>query len=68
MGPKFANADKIPLRPIPWLFIIPSLLIAVLTGAALVPWWRAGSRERRARGLGAPLVGGRSGVNPAGSS
>ena len=67
LGPKFTNADKIPLEPLPWLFIVPGFLIALLSGATLVPVLRAGARERRARGLGAPLVGGRSGVEPAGS-
>jgi hypothetical protein len=33
----FANANRIPLRPIPWLFIIPGLVLAVLAGAALLP-------------------------------
>jgi len=36
MGPTFANADKIPLRPIPWLFIGPGLALSLLAGAALV--------------------------------
>jgi hypothetical protein len=36
----FANADKIPLRPIPWLFIIPGALLAMLAVASLVPRWR----------------------------
>ncbi|HEY8216751.1 MAG TPA: hypothetical protein VIH82_06440 [Acidimicrobiia bacterium] len=33
----FANADKIPLEPIPWLFIVPGAVIAALAGASLVP-------------------------------
>jgi hypothetical protein len=33
----FANADKIPLRPIPWLFIVPGLLLALLAGVSLIP-------------------------------
>ena len=37
MGPTFANADRIPLRPIPWMFIISGIAIALLAGIALVP-------------------------------
>ena len=33
----FANADKIPLEPIPWLFIVPGLALAILSGITLVP-------------------------------
>ena len=33
----FANADRIPLRPIPWLFIIPGLLLAAAAGVTLLP-------------------------------
>jgi hypothetical protein len=33
----FANADKIPLRPIPWMFIVSGLVLAVLAGATLLP-------------------------------
>ena len=33
----FTNADRIPLRPIPWLFIIPGIILAVLAGATLIP-------------------------------
>jgi hypothetical protein len=43
----FANADKIPLEPIPWLFIVPGAVIAVLAGASLLA-------ERRAAHAGAP--------------
>jgi hypothetical protein len=32
----FANADRIPLRPIPWLFILPGIALALAAGAALV--------------------------------
>jgi hypothetical protein len=32
----FANADRIPLRPIPWLFIVPGILLALSAGAALL--------------------------------
>ena len=32
----FANADRIPLEPIPWMFIIPGAALAVAAGAALV--------------------------------
>ena len=28
LGPTFANADKIPIRPIPWMFMIPGLVLA----------------------------------------
>ena len=40
-GPTFANADRIPLEPIPWLFIVPGFLIAALAGATLLPARRA---------------------------
>lgn len=33
----FANANKIPLRPLPWLFIGPGVALAALGGLALVP-------------------------------
>ena len=33
----FANANKIPLRPIPWLFIGPGIALALLGAASLVP-------------------------------
>jgi hypothetical protein len=33
----FTNADKIPLEPIPWLFIAPGIVLAVLAGASLLP-------------------------------
>ena len=36
-GSTFANADRIPLEPIPWMFIIPGLVITVLAGATLLP-------------------------------
>jgi hypothetical protein len=42
-GPTFANADRIPLRPIPWLFVVPGALVALLAGGSLV----AGARVRR---------------------
>src|SRR5262249_36596939 len=35
LGPTFANADRIPLEPIPWLFIVPGVLVAVFAGASL---------------------------------
>jgi hypothetical protein len=45
----FANADKIPLRPIPWLFIAPGALLAVLGGVSLlVEGRRVGARRARA--------------------
>jgi|GEM_PF-6796881 hypothetical protein len=37
LAPKFANADKIDLEPIPWLFIIPGFVVAVLAAFTLVP-------------------------------
>jgi hypothetical protein len=37
LAPTFASADRIPLGPIPWLFIAPGAAIAILAGAALVP-------------------------------
>jgi hypothetical protein len=37
LAPTFANADRIPLGPIPWLFIVPGAVIAVLAGGSLVP-------------------------------
>jgi hypothetical protein len=37
LGPTFANADRIPLEPIPWMFIVPGFLIAGLAGASLLP-------------------------------
>ncbi len=37
MGPTFANADRIPLRPIPWMFILSGIAIAVSAGVALAP-------------------------------
>jgi hypothetical protein len=36
LAPTFANADKIPLRPIPWLFIAPGLVLAVISGVSVV--------------------------------
>jgi hypothetical protein len=35
MSSTFANADRIPLRPIPWLFIAPGIALALLSGGAL---------------------------------
>jgi len=49
LGPTFANADRIPLEPIPWMFIVPGAVIAVLAGATLLP------SRRRARSA-APAV------------
>jgi hypothetical protein len=37
----FANADKIPLEPIPWMFIIPGFVLAILAGLTLLPARRA---------------------------
>jgi hypothetical protein len=36
LSPTFANADRIPLQPIPWLFIVPGLILAAGAGAALL--------------------------------
>ncbi|MGZ4700122.1 MAG: hypothetical protein ACXV98_02830 [Ilumatobacteraceae bacterium] len=36
----FANANKIPLRPIPWLFIVSGILLALLGVASVAPRWR----------------------------
>ena len=36
LAPTFANADRIPLRPIPWLFIVPGIALSILAGGALV--------------------------------
>jgi hypothetical protein len=48
----FANAHKIPLRPIPWLFIGPGLILALLACATLVPALsRTPSDAQRARAL-----------------
>ena len=33
----FADAHKIPLRPIPWMFIVPGLVLALLAGITLLP-------------------------------
>ena len=33
----FASADKIPLEPIPWMFIVPGFLLAILAGITLLP-------------------------------
>jgi hypothetical protein len=33
----FSSADKIPLEPIPWLFIVPGFALAILAGVSLVP-------------------------------
>jgi hypothetical protein len=45
LAPAFANADRIPLEPIPWLFIVPGAVLALLAGASLVP----AARRARAR-------------------
>jgi hypothetical protein len=37
LAPVFANADRIPLGPIPWLFMGPGVVLAVLAGGSLVP-------------------------------
>jgi hypothetical protein len=40
LAPTFANANRIPLRPIPWLFILPGALLALVGCMATVPAWR----------------------------
>lgn len=40
LAPTFANANKIPLRPIPWLFIISGALLALLGTTSVTPRWR----------------------------
>jgi hypothetical protein len=56
----FANADRIPLRPIPWLFIVPGLALTLLAGRARdVGAWRrrhgAAPGHRSLRQLTKPL-------------
>jgi hypothetical protein len=41
LAPTFANADHIPLRPIPWLFIVPGIALSLAAGSALVSARRA---------------------------
>jgi len=50
----FANADKIPLRPIPWLFIAPGLLLALAAAAMLVPMGSRAMVRSRASGVLSP--------------
>jgi hypothetical protein len=40
-APTFTNANRIPLRPIPWLFIVSGALLALAGLAAVAPAWRA---------------------------
>jgi len=49
LGATFANADRIPLEPIPWMFIIPGFVIAALAGSTLLP-------SRRSARAAAPAV------------
>jgi hypothetical protein len=49
LGATFANADRIPLEPIPWMFIVPGFVIAALAGATLLP-------SRRPARVAAPRV------------
>jgi hypothetical protein len=35
LNPTFSNADRIPLRPIPWLFILPGIALTLAAAAAL---------------------------------
>ena len=37
LAPAFANVDRIPLEPLPWLFIVPGAVLAVLGAATLLP-------------------------------
>jgi hypothetical protein len=41
LAPTFANANRIPLRPIPWLFIVSGALLALSALVTLAPAWRA---------------------------
>ncbi len=45
----FTNADRIPLRPIPWLFIVPGILLALGAGTALLMSARSSVGDRDAR-------------------
>lgn len=49
LGPTFANADSIPLRPIPWLFIVPGAALALVAGAALLMSTRRSSAAAASR-------------------
>jgi hypothetical protein len=52
----FANADKIPLEPIPWMFIIPGVALAILAGVSLLPARReAEARVPAATGIANPV-------------
>jgi hypothetical protein len=53
----FANADKIPLEPIPWLFIVPGLALAILAGITLVPARRRAEAPAPVRsGVASPVA------------
>jgi hypothetical protein len=41
LAPTFANANRIPLRLIPWMFILPGALLALFGVASIAPAWRA---------------------------
>ena len=45
----FANADQIPLEPIPWMFIVPGLALALLAGLTLLPARRPADAPVQAR-------------------
>ena len=49
----FANANKIPLWPIPWLFIVSGSLLALLGMASMAPRWRAATAAAPAMTLAA---------------
>ena len=49
LGPTFANADRISLRPIPWLFVVPGAVLALAAGAAFVMSARRRSADASAR-------------------
>ena len=52
----FASADKIPLEPIPWMFIIPGFVLAILAGITLLPGRRnAEAPIHAAPGIASPV-------------
>jgi len=56
LGPTFTNADRIPLQPIPWMFIVPGFLIAVCAGASLVPARRSVRAVAPVKSADAPIT------------
>ena len=43
LAPTFANANRIPLRPIPWLFIVPGIVLSLAAGTTLLSTRRSTS-------------------------